>query len=345
MEKQVRTNSLKAWILAARPITLTAAAVPVLMGIVFAWRKVKKMGQQEISIPDGDVIYTGMPHTEYVMSGIFDWTPAILCLLFAWVMQIDSNFVNDYFDCKHGNDDEETRLGPKRACSQGWITMKAMRWGIAITTVLACLIGLPLIKYGGMEMVMVGVACVAFCFLYTTTLSYLGLGDVLVLMFFGIVPMCCTYYVCMPEPLQLPPAKVFVASVACGMVVDTLLIVNNYRDRYNDRKAGKMTMAVRFGGVATWLIYLHLGFYSAIIMGIVSFDDMEKVGTSVPLYLPQLIYAYLHYRAAREMKKLKGKELNKVLGMTSRNILIYGLVNILMLYVATLFFKPENIWA
>lgn len=342
MEEQVRTNSLKAWILAARPITLTAAAVPVLLGIVFAWRKVITLGQQTISVADSDMIYTGMPNLKFQLTGVFDWMPAILCLLFAWVMQIDSNFVNDYFDCKKGTDDE-TRLGPRRACSQGWITMKAMKTGIAITTLVACLIGLPLVYYGGMEMVLVGIACVAFCFLYTTTLSYLGLGDVLVLMFFGIVPVCCTYYVCMPQPLQLPTGKVFVASIACGMVIDTLLIVNNYRDRHNDRKSGKMTMAVRFGGAATWLIYLHMGYLAVGIMGIVSFDDMKEYGTTVPLYLAQVIYGYLHYKTSKEMRRLKGKQLNKVLGMTSRNILVFGLINVLVIFVAAKFVKTP-IW-
>lgn len=101
--------------------------------------------------------------------------PALLCLLFAWVMQIDSNLVNDYFDFKHGNDDE-TRLGPKRACAEGWITLGAMKWGIILTTLLGCAIGFPLVLFGGWEMVIVGICCVVFCFLYTTCLSYLGHG-------------------------------------------------------------------------------------------------------------------------------------------------------------------------
>ncbi len=134
------------------------------------------------------------------------WIPALLCLLFAWVMQIDSNLVNDFFDFKHGNDDE-TRLGPKRACAEGWITMKAMKWGIIITTLLGCIIGLPLAFYGGKEMIIVGICCVLFCFLYTTKLSYLGLGDLLVLLFFGIVPVCCTYYLVMPEGMQTVSAR------------------------------------------------------------------------------------------------------------------------------------------
>ena len=111
----------------------------------------------------------------------FRVVPAILCFLFAFLMQIDSNFINDYFDCLKGNDDRATRLGPKRACSEGWITLPAMRIGLVITSLLASLVGIPLIFFGGWEMILVGVACVLFAFLYTTYFSYLGLGDVLVL--------------------------------------------------------------------------------------------------------------------------------------------------------------------
>ncbi len=112
----IKTNSIKAWFLAARPVTLSAAAVPVMLGVALAYKD---------------------------SSANCQWVPALLCLLFAWIMQIDSNLVNDFFDFKHGNDDE-TRLGPKRACAEGWITMKAMKWGIILTTLLGCAIGLPL---------------------------------------------------------------------------------------------------------------------------------------------------------------------------------------------------------
>jgi 1,4-dihydroxy-2-naphthoate octaprenyltransferase len=90
-------------------------------------------------------------------------------------MQIDANFVNDYFDFAHGIDDEQ-RLGPKRACAQGWITPKAMLWGITIITMMACIVGLPLIAWGGWECIIVGVACVVFCFLYTTLFSRIAMG-------------------------------------------------------------------------------------------------------------------------------------------------------------------------
>lgn len=162
-------------------------------------------------------------------------------------MQIDSNFINDYFDCVKGNDDRSTRLGPKRACSEGWITLPAMRIGLIITSLLACFIGLPLIIYGGWEMIIVGAICVLFAFLYTTYFSYLGLGDLLVLVFFGIVPVVFTTYVILPDHIQAFQLEVFITGIACGLVIDTLLVVNNYRDRDNDKRDGKITLIVWLG--------------------------------------------------------------------------------------------------
>ena len=127
----MKQNSLKAWILAARPKTLTGAAVPVMIGLAMAY----------------------IDAQEY---GAFSLTAAVLCLLFAFLMQIDANFINDFFDYVRGNDDEATRLGPLRACTQGWVSIDAMKRAIAATTVLACIIGLPLVFFGGLEMILIG---------------------------------------------------------------------------------------------------------------------------------------------------------------------------------------------
>lgn len=297
----VKTNSVKAWLLATRPKTLSAAAVPVMIGTAFAWRNTSEQ---------------------------FNWIPAILCLLFAWIMQIDSNLVNDYFDFKKGNDDE-TRLGPKRACSEGWITSDAMVWGIIITTLLGCMTGIPLILYGGLEMVMVGIACVVFCFLYTTLFSYHGMGDILVLLFFGIIPVCCTYYVCMPLHQQIPTAEVIASSIACGLAIDALLIVNNYRDIDNDRSNGKITLAVRLGESKTRRLYESIGYIAAGIMIILVFIDLYQIDKVIPTYAIYLIYIILHRQSYKEMKRInKGAKLNQVLGLTARNILIFGILSV-----------------
>lgn len=297
----VKTNSVKAWLLATRPKTLSAAAVPVMIGTAFAWRNTSEQ---------------------------FNWIPAILCLLFAWIMQIDSNLVNDYFDFKKGNDDK-TRLGPKRACSEGWITSDAMVWGILITTLLGCMTGIPLILYGGLEMVMVGIACVVFCFLYTTLFSYHGLGDILVLLFFGIIPGCCTYYVCMPLHQQIPTGEVIASSIACGLAIDALLIVNNYRDIDNDRSNGKITLAVRLGESKTRRLYESIGYIAAGIMIILVFFDLYQIDKFIPTYAIYLIYIILHRQSYQEMKRInKGAKLNQVLGLTARNILIFGILSV-----------------
>lgn len=297
----VKTNSVKAWLLATRPKTLSAAAVPVMIGTAFAWRNTSEQ---------------------------FNWIPAILCLLFAWIMQIDSNLVNDYFDFKKGNDDE-TRLGPKRACSEGWITSDAMVWGIIITTLLGCMTGIPLILYGGLEMVMVGIACVVFCFLYTTLFSYHGLGDILVLLFFGIIPVCCTYYVCMPLHQQIPTGEVIASSIACGLAIDALLIVNNYRDIDNDRSNGKITLAVRLGESKTRRLYESIGYIAAGIMIILVFFDLHQIDKLIPTYAIYLIYIILHRQSYQEMKRInKGAKLNQVLGLTARNILVFGILSV-----------------
>lgn len=298
-ETNVRVNSLKAWILAARPKTLTGAAVPVMIGIACA---VAMYGWCGIRV-----------------------VPAVLCMLFALIMQVDANFVNDYFDFMKGTDDEQ-RLGPKRACSQGWITASAMRSGLFVTTLLACIVGLPLVYYGGWEMIMVGLACVVFCFLYTISFSYIGLGDLLVLVFFGIVPVCMTYWLTAPPTaLTSIPFAVVLMSIACGLIIDTLLVVNNYRDIDNDRRAGKLTLIVRIGERGGLVLYLMLGLVGTIlaIVGVVFLDWHDGQWTQSLL----IIYTPFHTWAFNEMRSIrKGAELNRVLGMTARNMFIFGLL-------------------
>ncbi len=290
MDKEIiRKNSFKAWLLAARPKTLTGASVPVMIALAMAYTDLQGNG--------------------------FRIIPAVLCALFAFVMQIDANFVNDYFDFISGKDDEQ-RLGPARACAMGWIDVAKMKVGIVITTVIACIIGLPLVIYGGVEMILVGALCVVFCFLYTTLLASRGLGDLLVLVFFGIVPVCATYY------LQTDTCTwvVFLASLACGLVIDTLLVVNNYRDIDNDRRAGKKTLIVMIGADNGRLLYLWLGIIAS-LMGVV-FAVYGQYWT--PL-LPT-VYLIMHIATYRRMVKIgSGRQLNLVLADTARNMFVYGL--------------------
>ena len=293
-ESVIKTNSAKAWLLAARPKTLSGAAVPVMIGVSLAYT-------------DALAFYE---------EGTFSWTAAILCLLFAFVMQIDANFINDFFDFANGTDDVETRLGPRRACAQGWVKLDAMKKAIAATTCIACVIGLPLAYFGGLEMILIGILCVVFAFLYTTFFSYKGLGDLLVLVFFGIVPVCCTYYV----QLHTVTWQVFLASLACGLVIDALLIVNNFRDRDNDREAGKNTIIVKLGAEAGLQLYLAVGI-GAVILG-----GTFWMNGHVLAFLFPLLYLLMHIFTYLRIKRIyQGKALNQCLGETARNIFIYGL--------------------
>ena len=292
INKTIKTNSVKAWLLAARPKTLTGAAVPVLLGTMSAYLK----AGNEIRL-----------------------LPIVFCFLFAFVMQIDANFVNDYFDFRKGNDNEK-RLGPKRACAQGWITPAKMKCSLYLTTLLACLIGLPLIFFGGWITILVGLICVVFCFLYTTHLSYKGMGDVLVLVFFGLVPVYGTYVLALPHSALSFSAEPFALALACGFVIDTLLIVNNFRDIENDIEAGKRTLAVRLGIERTLWLYLFVGLFAILLSGFAFILAGHYFAFAFSLcYIP------LHIKTFNTMKAIrKGKALNKVLGKTAANITVYG---------------------
>lgn len=286
----IQTNSFKAWVLAARPKTLTAAAIPVMTGCVLAY------------------IY-----------GHFQIIPATLCFLFAFLMQIDSNLINDLFDFLKGSDRED-RLGPERACAQGWITVKAMKTGIIVTTGLAAAVGLCLLCYGGWEMIPVGIACLIFAFLYTTgpyPLAYHGWGDVLVLVFFGFVPVGCTYYVMAHEWNM----AVTMGALACGLVIDTLLMVNNFRDRQQDAISGKRTLVVRFGARIGLILYFVLGLTACWCC--FYFVTLGKIFAAL---LPQLYLLFHIFTTIRMAKINHGKELNLILGETSRNMFLFGLL-------------------
>ena len=200
------------------------------------------------------------------------------------------------------------------------LLLNAMRKGIALTTATACLAGLCLLAYGGIEMIPVGILCVLFAFLYTAgpyPLAYHGWGDILVIVFFGFVPVGCTYYVMCRDWTW----NVTLASLACGLIIDTLLMVNNYRDRDQDAKSGKKTIVVRWGANAGQQLYLFLGLAAAWLC--LLFIPTGHIWAAL---LPQ-IYLLPHFMAWQRMVKInRGKELNSILGETSRNMLLFGVL-------------------
>lgn len=288
--KQIKQNSLRAWILGIRPKTLTAAVIPVMIGSSFA----------------------AANHT-------FQWMPALACLLFAVLMQIDANLINDLFDYLKGSDRED-RLGPDRVFAKGWITLKAMKRGIVVVAAVACIIGSILIFYGGWQLIFVGVACVLFAYMYTGgpyPLAYHGWGDVIVVLFFGLVPVVGTYYV---QALDVTPGVVM-AAIACGLVVDTMLVVNNYRDRETDVLSKKYTSVVRLGERFGRYLYLLLG----IVAPLLCFCLLSEGKIWAAIF--PLPFIVLHLQTWQSMVMInKGRDLNMILGYSSFNMLIFGLL-------------------
>ncbi len=287
----MKQNSLHAWLLAIRPKTLTGALIPVWIGCAVAWG------------------HGAAPQV---------W-PALCCMLFAMLLQVDANFINDLYDYLKGTDGAD-RLGPERACASGWITPRAMRWGIVVVSVVACACGLPLVAYGGWWLVGIGALCLLFAYAYTGgpyPLAYHGWGDVLVLVFFGLIPVGLTAWLqgCTEWGAMLR------AGVACGLVIDTLLMVNNYRDRDTDRRSGKKTLVVRLGEPFGRLAYLGLGLAAVLL------PAAEGVLTGRPGLCLPLLYLVPHYAAWRALVRIgHGRELNAVLGRTSLDMLLFGLL-------------------
>lgn len=295
--KTIKPDSPYAWLLAARPKTLTAAIIPILLGSALA-----------------------------VSDGMFNATCAMLCLTFACGMQIAANFINDLYDYLKGSDRSD-RLGPRRACAEGWISPVAMKRGIGVMLTLSCVSGLGLVyatwgklPHDGWELIILGGICVCFAFLYTTYLSYRGWGDALVLVFFGFVPVCGTYYV----QAGTLNADVWILSLVSGLVIDTLLTVNNYRDREQDALSGKRTLVVRLGERFGRQTYLALGIAAVALCTWFVYSGRL---TWIEFIWAPCVYFYLHAFTFRKMCHIRsGKRLNAILGETSRNMLFMGLL-------------------
>jgi 1,4-dihydroxy-2-naphthoate polyprenyltransferase len=287
MMDSVKKNSLKAWVLATRPKTLSAGIIPVVVACALAFRM-----------------------------GTFKLRPALLCLMFALLAQIASNFSNDYFDYKK-NTDNEDRLGPARAVASGWISPKRMLFATFLVIFLACFFGLGLLPYGGLSLLWVGLACVVSLLAYTAgpwPLAYHGLGDVFVFVFFGLIAVVYTYMVQSYYFEELS----FYAGCVVGFQQVNILVLNNYRDRDNDKASGKNTTVVLFGEVYGRRIYLINGIFSCLIA--LNFIELSKWAAFLPF-----LYLIPHYITWKKMCRIgEGRLLNPLLGETSRNLLLLG---------------------
>lgn len=253
----------------------------------------------------------------------FKWIPALLCLVFALLAQIASNTANEYFDYLHGTD-KPGRVGPRRGVTEGDIkptTLRNVTFGLLA---LAGVVGCCLIPYGGWWLLPVGIVIALGALAYSTgpyPLSYHGLGELAVFIFFGLLPVNLTYYV---MSLRFHPL-VILFSIAIGMLGVNVLLVNNYRDMEDDRQAGKKTQTVIWGRPATAFAYLANGYTAMAILTAFWVMIIIAKGRLLPLwtlFIP-VLYLVMHTITWHKLRHRDGAALNPLLGETARNMLIF----------------------
>lgn len=267
-----------------------------------------------------------------LQQGAFRWAPAVICLLFGVGAQIVSNFANEYYDYHNGLD-RKGREGFRRGVTEGDISPRAMKRATFGLLAVVCLLGCSLIYWGGWWLIAVGVAVAVFAIAYSGgpwPLSSHGLGDVAVVIFFGIVPVSLTAW------LQAHNAQVWGAGitvgVAFGVMIANVLIVNNYRDADDDRAVGKRTTVVMFGRKAMAWVYLLNGFVAVLLL------LFESPAYYLPYTMAPFMYLVMHIVNWRELRRSQGRELNKVLGKTAMTVLVTA-----VLFVITCAVWPEPV--
>jgi 1,4-dihydroxy-2-naphthoate octaprenyltransferase len=286
----VRAGSLRAWVLAARPATLTAALAPVAVGTACA-----------------------------LAEGALRAGPGLAAVFGAVLLQIGANFANDVYDFEKGADTAE-RLGPTRAVQAGLIAPRSVRVGMAVVFGIALLVGVYLTLSAGPAIVVIGLCSIAAAILYTGgpyPLGYYGLGDVFVFLFFGLVAVAGTTFVHTHAWSSLSLA----AALPMGALSTAILVVNNLRDRETDARVGKRTLAVRLGRRGALAEYVFLFALSYVVP--VALFAVGRLGAAVLLPLLTLPLAVV---LLRRVMAGQGRALNPLLGQTARLLLLFALL-------------------
>ncbi len=290
MTQSIQIAPVQAWIMAARPRTLPAAASPVLVAAALALR-----------------------------NDVFQLPSALACLLISLLMQIGANFANDLFDHERGTDTNE-RLGPTRVTAAGIISPSQMRLAIALVFGLASLLGIFLALRGGWPVVILGLTIILAALAYSGgpfPYGYYALGDIFVFLSFGVAAVCGTYYV---QALALP-LSVWWVSVPIGLLTVNILVVNNTRDIPTDTAANKRTLAVLLGreGMLSEYLACLVGAY-LVPLGLWTFGLISIGGLLSWLSLPQAALLF------REFSQSDGRSLNKTLGDTAQLAFVYAIL-------------------
>lgn len=259
-----------------------------------------------------------------IMLDSFKALPAFLCLLFAILAQIAANFGNEYYDYKNGID-RKGRAGFRRGVTEGEIDPQSMKRATFVVLALAAAVGCTMLLYGPWWLVIVGVLIMIFALAYSAgpyPLSHHGLGDLAVVIFFGIIPVTFT---CFLQSGNMEGMTIIIpTSVTVGLLAANVLIVNNYRDMEDDAAVGKRTTVVIFGRSFMGLAYLLSG-----IAGMVLMIPVWVSLTSWALTVP-LIYIILHIKVWLKLREATGAGLNPLLGRTAVNLLIFSVLFLCM---------------
>ncbi len=306
MSATAEPSRREAWLIAARPQTLPAGGAPVVIGVALA-----------------------------VADGVFAPLPAAAALVGALLIQIGTNFANDYYDAMNGADTDD-REGFTRVTAGGLIEPEQVKLAMAGTYALAMVVGLYLVYVGGLPILIVGLSSIVAGLLYTGgpyPYGYYGLGDLFVFVYFGLVAVTGTYYVQAvstagidPLPLTIPAGTVTIASilagVAAGALATAILVVNNIRDRETDREAGKRTLAVKFGYRFSRVEFCTL-FAAAYLVPIVLWLGLSYH----PAVLLPLLSAPLGVKITGiVLERTDGESLNPALERTGQLLAVYALL-------------------
>lgn len=285
-----RPSTFQIWYLAARPKTLPAAVAPIVVGTAVAVRE-----------------------------DSFVWWVALLALITALLLQIAANFANDAIDAKKGSDTAE-RTGPMRITAAGYVTYTQVMNATWITLVLAAATGIPLLIRGGWPFVFLGIASLVCAVAYTGgpfPISYLGLGEIFVFLFFGLIAVTGTAYLQTGELTALALAS----SIPPGAMIVGILIINNYRDREEDEKVNKRTVAVRIGAK-----YTRIEYYLMLAITFGTPFVFWAVGWVNAWVLLTLLCLPLFRQLVHQVQTLNGPALNQTLGLTGKTAFVHSLL-------------------
>jgi 1,4-dihydroxy-2-naphthoate octaprenyltransferase len=278
------------WLEAARPKTLPAAVIPVMVGTALA----------------------AAHHSP-------DYGSAAICLLFALLVQIGTNFANDYFDFVFGADTAE-RVGPRRAVAAGLIAPRTMLAATWLVLAVAFVVGLLLVRTGGWFLLPIGIVSILCAIAYTGgpfPLGYNGLGDLFVFIFFGLVAVETTFYV----QVGMVTPEVTSCAAAVGLLAANILVANNYRDAETDARAGKKTLVVRFGRkFAVWQYALSA------TVALLCPPALLLTGYHWPVLLPLVLAPWAVLLTKRLAQSRESAELIVLLGDTARFLALFGVL-------------------